>query len=118
MSRPAKRSLGRRLARPLPLGLAGLAGGPDEGAGLIGGLAAGALIGAAASAHAEPAYGYGYAPPPPPRAYGYAPAYDARPRVVYEEPVYETRRVIAYERVPVGYAPIRRRWDGPYGERW
>lgn len=87
-------------------------------AGLIGGLAAGALIGAAASAHAEPAYGYGYAPPPPPRPYGYAPAYYGRPRVVYEEPVYERRRVITYERLPVGYAPVRRGWDGPYGERW
>jgi hypothetical protein len=40
-------------------------------AGVIGGLAAGALIGAASNAYAAPGYGYGSAP----YGYGYAPAY-------------------------------------------
>ncbi|WP_246732931.1 hypothetical protein [Methylobacterium sp. BTF04] len=78
-------------------------GGGALAAGLIGGLAAGALLGAVVSeAHAGPAYGY--AQPD----YGYAPAPH---RYVYEAPAYETRR-ISYEREPVGYgyAPAPRRW--------
>ena len=97
-------------------------GGGALAAGIIGGLAAGALIGAATQAHAAPAYGYG--------AYGYAPAPVAvRPAPayrVYEEdaPVYATRRVVTYERVPVGYGPARHwhngwdgGWNGGYGYR-
>ncbi|MCJ2068186.1 hypothetical protein MKK75_05065 [Methylobacterium sp. J-030] len=86
-------------------------GGGAIAAGLIGGLAAGALIGAATQAHATPAYRYGY------DGYRYggygdapvvvrpAPAYRA-----YEEdgPVYATRRTVTYERVPVSYGPARR----------
>ena len=61
-------------------------------AGLIGGLAAGALIGAAASsAYAAPAY---YP------SYGYAPAYYGEPA-----PVVVRRRVVRR----VHYAPVRRR---------
>ena len=69
-------------------------GGGAIAAGVIGGLAAGALLGAAISdAHAAPAYGYGYGYDEgyrhPARSYGYAP-------VVEEEyaPVYRTRRVV------------------------
>ncbi|MCJ2088307.1 hypothetical protein MKK88_20295 [Methylobacterium sp. E-005] len=97
-------------------------GGGALAAGIIGGLAAGALIGAATQAHAAPAYGYegGYG------GYGYAPApVVVRPAPayrVYEEdaPVYATRRTVTYERVPVGYdsRPVRhwhRGWDDGYG---
>ena len=80
---------------------------------IIGGLAAGALIGAATQAHAAPGYGYGYADygyPPAPVVVRPAPAYR-----VYEEdaPVYATRRTVTYERVPVGYGPARH-WRGEY----
>ena len=97
-------------------------GGGALAAGLIGGLAAGALIGAATQAHAAPAYGYGYGYAdegyaPAPVVVRRAPAYR-----VYEEdgPVYATRRTVTYERVPVGYGPVRhwhREWDGGYGYR-
>ncbi|WP_204278046.1 hypothetical protein, partial [Escherichia coli] len=64
-------------------------------AGVIGGLAAGALLGAAVSeSRAAPAYGYGYDYVPPPR-----PIYRPAPVVrveEYEAPVYETRRVVSY----------------------
>lgn len=88
-------------------------GGGAIAAGIIGGLAAGALIGAATQAHAAPAYGYGYGY----ADYGYAPAPVAvRPAPVYrayeeDEPVYATRRVVTYERVPVGYGVHRWRDD-------
>ncbi|MCJ2137893.1 hypothetical protein MKK69_28255 [Methylobacterium sp. J-026] len=90
-------------------------GGGAIAAGIIGGLAAGALIGAATQAHAVPAYGYG-------ESYGYTPVV-VRPAPayrVYEEdgPVYATRRTVTYERVPVGYGPARRwhrDWDDGYG---
>jgi hypothetical protein len=93
-------------------------GGGAIAAGIIGGLAAGALIAAATQAHAAPGYGdadYGYAPAPV--VVQRAPAYR-----VYEEdaPVYATRRVVTYERVPVGYGPARHwhgDWDGGYGYR-
>ena len=49
-------------------------------AGVIGGLAAGALIGAASNAHAAPAYDHSY----PAHGYEYRPAYYARP---YHRPV-------------------------------
>ncbi len=59
-------------------------------AGVIGGLAAGALIGAAASnAYAAPAYGYG---PVVADDYDYAPA-----------PVYRTTRVVRRTYAPVAY---------------
>lgn len=69
-------------------------------AGLIGGLAAGAIIGSAVSgAHAAPVYGY--------RSHGYVPGY--RPAYVHDEPDYvpryRTRRIVReydYE-----YAPVR-----------
>ncbi|MEL6063708.1 MULTISPECIES: hypothetical protein [unclassified Methylobacterium] len=84
-------------------------------AGIIGGLAAGALIGAATQAHAAPAYGYDYGY----GGYGYAPApVVVRPAPayrVYEEdvPVYATRRTVTYERVPVGYdRHWHHDWDG------
>ncbi len=106
-------------------------GGGAVAAGVIGGLAAGALIGAAASnAYAYPAYDYGYAPVAyghPVRAYSYAPAYYEPAPVyrttvvrrvhapVYRErvvrvrhaPVYRTRVVHSY-----GYAPVSY-WGGP-----
>lgn len=78
-------------------------GGGALAAGIIGGLAAGALLGAAVSdAHAAPAYGYA-------RPYDDGPVVYHRP---YAEPVYETRRVVRYEAVPEGYdeAPRPRRW--------
>ena len=94
-------------------------GGGAVAAGIIGGLAAGALIGAATQAHAAPAYGYGYG------GYDYAPApVVVRPAPAYhvyeeEAPVYETRRTVTYERVQVGYVPAHRwhrdwAWDGGY----
>lgn len=97
-------------------------GGGAIAAGIIGGLAAGALIGAATQAHAAPAYGYDYGY----GGYGYAPApvvvRPAPPYHVYEEdgPVYATRRTVTYERVPVGYydRPVRhwhRDWSDGYG---
>ena len=97
-------------------------GGGALAAGIIGGLAAGALIGAATQAHAAPAYGYdgGYG------GYGYAPApVVVRPAPVYrvyeeDAPVYATRRTVTYERVPVGYGPARHwhgDWDGGDGYR-
>ncbi|WP_336488915.1 hypothetical protein [Methylobacterium nigriterrae] len=86
-------------------------GGGAVAAGLIGGLAAGALIGAAMSeAHAAPAYGYAL-------AYGYAPVRTYRPVRAYEDdaPVYETRRVVRrYEAVPTGYGY----GNGPAGYGW
>lgn len=87
-------------------------GGGAVAAGLIGGLAAGALLGAAVSeAHAAPAYGY-------------ARPYDDGPVVYrerYAEPDYAPRRVVRYESAPVEYDEPRppRRWhrdcDRPYG---
>lgn len=87
-------------------------------AGVIGGLAAGALVGAATSnAYAAPAYGYNYP------AYGYE--YDEPPPVVYrkrrvvrtydydEVPVYRTRRVVrsySYRYAPAEYEYS---WGGP-----
>ncbi|MGL5114446.1 MAG: hypothetical protein ACRC7G_14865 [Beijerinckiaceae bacterium] len=55
-------------------------------AGIIGGIAAGALIAGAARAHAAPSYGYGYAQP----SYGYAqPSYGyAQPAYSYAQPSY------------------------------
>jgi hypothetical protein len=71
-------------------------------AGVIGGLAAGALLGAAVSnAHAEPAYGYGYGYARPAPAYGYG--YDRRVSAyeVEDVPVYRSRRVVrSYEVEP------------------
>ncbi|WP_267355358.1 MULTISPECIES: hypothetical protein [unclassified Methylobacterium] len=91
-------------------------GGGAIAAGIIGGLAAGALIGAATQAHAAPAYGYdggyGYGYAPAPVVVRPAPAYR-----VYEEdaPVYATRRTVTYERVPVGYdRHWHQDWDGGY----
>ena len=92
-------------------------GGGAIAAGIIGGLAAGALIGAATQAQAAPAYGYegGYG------GYGYAPRpVVVRPAPAYrvyeeDEPVYATRRTVTYERVPVGYdRHWHRDWDGGY----
>jgi hypothetical protein len=73
-------------------------------AGVIGGLAAGALIGAAASsAYAAPYgyYGYGYAP-----AYGYAPGYAYAPAYTYgyAAPVVSVGFGPAY----YGYRPVYR----------
>jgi len=88
-------------------------GGGAIAAGIIGGLAAGALIGAATQAHAAPGYGYGDAD------YGYAPApVVVRPAPVYrvyeeEAPVSVAGRTVTYERVPVGYGPARH-WRGEY----
>jgi hypothetical protein len=93
-------------------------GGGAIAAGIIGGLAAGALIGAATQAHAAPGYGYaGYGYAPAPVVVRRAPAYR-----IYEEDglVYATRRTVTYERVPVGYGPARHwhgDWDGGYGDR-
>ena len=95
-------------------------GGGAIAAGILGGLAAGALIGAATQAHAAPGYGYGepdYGYAPAPVIVRRAPAYR-----VYEEeaPVYATRRTVTYERVPVGYGSARRwgrDWDGDYNSR-
>ncbi|MBQ0820818.1 hypothetical protein KBI52_11435 [Microvirga sp. HBU67558] len=86
----------------------------------VAGLAAGGLIGAAASsAYAAPAYGYGYP------AYGYAPVMTTRVVRTYDDydyapaPVYRTRRVVRYSApVTYGYAPARYgySWGGPaYG---
>lgn len=104
-------------------------GGGAVAAGLIGGLAAGALLGAAVlEAHAAPAYGYGYGRPAP--AYGYE--YDAPPPVRYrparvvreydyeDAPVYRRPRPVrAYEDGPYGYRPagygFRRDCDRPHG---
>ena len=98
-------------------------------AGLIGGLAAGALIGAAASsAYAAPAYypAYGYAP-----AYYHAPApVVVRRRVVrrvHYAPVYRTRVVHRIPAYSYGYAPAYypAYWGGPsvsvgfgFGRTW
>lgn len=101
-------------------------GGGAIAAGIIGGLAVGALVGAASQARTEPAYGYGYAGP----AYRYAPA----PVIVHPAPAYRAYdddapgygppRVVTYDRGPVGYGPGRdpycaRRggWDRGYGDR-
>ena len=72
-------------------------GAPFAG-GLIGGLAAGAIIGSAT----RPAYGYGYAP-----SYGYAPAYGYDPVPVYES-CYRGRRPVydAYGEF-AGYRSVR-----------
>ncbi|SFL80182.1 hypothetical protein [Methylobacterium pseudosasicola] len=99
-------------------------GGGAIAAGIIGGLAAGAVIGAAAQAH--PAYSYSYGSPYD--GYGPTPVV-VRPRPVYRayedvESAYATRRVVTYERVPVGYG--HRRWhddpdcddDDGYGRRY
>lgn len=107
-------------------------GGGAIAAGVIGGLAAGALLGAAISeAHAAPTYGYGYARRAPVYGYEDAPAVRYRPaRVVrgYEyddaEPVYRPHRVVrTYEDVQGGYGyrtagyGWHRYYDRPYGER-
>ncbi len=81
-------------------------------AGIIGGLAAGALIAGASNAYAAPAYGYsyGYAPVYQP-SYGYAPAYYGgstyynAPAYAYQPTCY-TRRV--RERVDYDTVVIRR----------
>jgi hypothetical protein len=92
-------------------------GGGAIAAGIIGGLAAGALIGAATQAHAAPAYGYSY----PDYGYSYAPApvvvRGAPAYHVYEDdgPVYATRRTVTYERVPVGYRPVHH-WHRDYDD--
>jgi hypothetical protein len=68
-------------------------GGGAVAAGVIGGLAAGALLGAAISdAHAAPAYGYGYGYGRPVPAYGYAPV--AHDYEVEEVPVYRRERIV------------------------
>lgn len=95
-------------------------------AGVIGGLAAGALLGAAVSnAQAEPAYGYGYGYRQP--AYEYAPPRRVRTYEVYDGPVYRSERVVRrYDAGPdygyrpagygYGYGPRRERHcDRPYG---
>jgi hypothetical protein len=95
-------------------------GGGAVAAGLIGGLAAGALLGAAMS-QAQAAPAYGYAPP----AYGYGPPRAYRPVRAYEDdavPVYEHRRVVRrYEVGPpaydFGYGPGAYGWHRPV-ERW
>ncbi len=86
-------------------------------AGVIGSLAAGALIGAASNAYAAPAYGYGYGSSP--YGYGYAPAYGygyaPATRVVqsygyapaYQE-VYVPRRTVRSTRVVRRAAPVYR----------
>ena len=94
-------------------------GGGAVAAGVIGGLAAGALLGAAISdSHAAPAYGgygYGYSRP----AYGYAPVVEEE---YVERPVYRTRRVVrtyddgpayGYRSAGYGYGP--RHCDRSYG---
>ena len=81
-------------------------------AGVIGGLAAGALIAGAANAYAAPRYGYGYGyAPAPAYGYGYAPAYGYgyAPVVqqVYVPPrrVYRTTRVVrTYPYAPTYYS--------------
>ena len=88
-------------------------GGGAIAAGIIGGLAAGALIGAATQAHAAPGYGYGeadYGYGPAPAGVAPAPGCSGYAR---EAPVYATRRTVTYERVPVGYGPARH-WRGEY----
>jgi hypothetical protein len=84
-------------------------GGGAVAAGIIGGLAAGALIGAAASnAYAYPSYGYGYGYAP---AYGYAPvAYGAPVRAYSYEPAYGDDYAPAYRTrvVRTRYAPVYR----------
>jgi hypothetical protein len=85
-------------------------------AGAIGGIAAGALIGAAASnTYAYPAYGYGYGYGyAPARAYGYAPAYAYEP--AYEEPVVRRRVVYRDSYRVVRRAPVAAYQPAPY--RW
>ena len=81
-------------------------------AGVIGGLAAGALIAGAANAYAAPRYGYGYGyAPAPAYGHGYAPAYGYgyAPVVqqVYVPPrrVYRTTRVVrTYPYAPTYYS--------------
>jgi hypothetical protein len=92
-------------------------GGGAVAAGVIGGLAAGALIGAAASnAYAYPSYGYGYGYAP---AYGYAPvAYGAPVRAYSYEPAYGYDYAPAYRTrvVRARYAPVyRQRLARSYG---
>lgn len=103
-------------------------GGGAVAAGVIGGLAAGALLGAAISeAHSEPVYGYGYgyARPAPAYGYGYAPAPRVRAYEVDDGPVYRTERVVrrydvgsdeGYRGASYGYGyGHRRHCDRPYG---
>lgn len=71
--------------------------GPAVAAGIIGGLAAGALIAGAGNAYGAPAYSYGYAPAysygyAPAYSYGYAPAYYGG-GYAYAAPTCYTRRV-------------------------
>ncbi len=71
-------------------------------AGVIGGLAAGALIAGAANAYAAPRYGYGYGYAPA-YGYGYAPVVQQ----VYVPPrrVYRTTRVVrTYPYAPTYYS--------------
>lgn len=92
-------------------------GGGAIAAGLIGGLAAGALIGAASQAHAAPAYGYGdreYGYAPAPVFYRPAPAYRA---YEYDPPVYEPQRVVIRDRGPVGYG-LGRDWYAAHRGGW
>jgi hypothetical protein len=113
-------------------------------AGLIGGLAAGALIGAATNAYAAPSYGYGYGYAPaysygyaPAYSYGYAPAsYGYAQTAYYDDdyvtaPVYRTRVVRRAHYAPVyrqrivraHYAPayrmraVRAHYAPAYGAR-
>jgi hypothetical protein len=90
-------------------------------AGVIGGLAAGALLGAAVSeAHAAPAYGYGYGRPVP--VYDYedeAPVVRYRPAPVvhrYEEDIPVYRRPRAVRAYDDGYGDYGYRRAG-YGDR-
>ncbi len=85
-------------------------------AGIIGGLAAGALIAGASNAYAAPSYSYGYAPAyQPTYSYGYAPAYYGgntyySAPTYYAQPVYQpscyTRRI--RERIDYDTVVIRR----------
>lgn len=93
-------------------------GGGALAAGVIGGLAAGALLGAAISdAHAAPAYGYGpaygYEYPPPRRVRAYE--YDAVPVYRRERFVRSDELAPDYGYRPAGY-DWRRHCDRPYGD--
>ena len=79
-------------------GFRGARGGAGVAAGIIGGLAAGALIAGATNAYGAPAYSHGYVPAYQPN-YGYAPAYSYQPTCY-------TRRV--RERVDYDTVVIRR----------
>lgn len=89
-------------------------GGGAVAAGVIGGLAAGALLGAAISdAHSAPAYGYGYDDGyrRPVRSYGYAPVVEEQ---YVQAPVYRSRRVVQTYDYGSDYG-YRRAGYGGYG---